>query len=228
MRRIINSLLLVLHWPFQLLRKTKTNSFVGGLMFGAIFSLVINVLTIQIQEVINRQRALEALENEMVVNLVHANNIINKYERLFGSGEHINYFYYSTPYSTDFWSQSGESLRYISQIGGQTQAGLMVYNTYILRNANAAVARANSILILDYPSCFTEELFFMEDDARCLNLVNTILTFEKFAADLVLEYGEEVLDNFRPTKDRLNSTLLRFLLGTEAVGILSETPHYSP
>lgn len=42
------------------LKKGKLSSFLGGLIIGALFSLVVNIITVHVQETITRQIYLEA------------------------------------------------------------------------------------------------------------------------------------------------------------------------
>ncbi len=64
MKKVFSNVFLVFVYPLSFLRKMKVNNFLGGLILGAVISLIVNVATVQIQEKINKQRILEAVENE--------------------------------------------------------------------------------------------------------------------------------------------------------------------
>jgi len=221
MKKVFSSLLLVLIWPFRFLKKSKIDNFVGGLIFGAVFSLVVNILTVQIQEVINKQRTLEAIENEIVINVMQANNIIKSYDDSLKNASPINYFYYSPPYSVDFWTQSGDALRYIAQLDHGVQVRVTLLYDIIFKNANGQVSRTNDIINKDLSKCFDSNFVYKIDDDFCSKLNSTIRTSENLAAELVSQHGNETLDYFHPTEDRLNSWLLKLLLGSKSLIILS-------
>lgn len=221
MKKIINSLLLVLIWPFKFLKKSKFDNFVGGLIFGAIFSLVVNIVTVQIQEEINKQRALEALENEIMINVLQANEIKKTNDEASKKHTPINFFYYSPTYSIDFWTQSSEPLRYTAQLEQDVQGRIMVLYSSIFKNANGYVNRTNNLIEQELPGCFTDDFEYKQNDSHCVKLEATIRTSENLAADIVSQYGNEVLGYFHPTQDRLKSWFLRLLMGTKSTRILS-------
>jgi hypothetical protein len=221
MRKVISSLLLVVGWPFRFLKKSKFDNFVGGLIFGAVFSLVVNIITVQIQEEINKQRALEALENEIMINVLQANNITKTNDEASKNNTPINFFYYSPTYSIDFWTQSSEPLRYTAQLDQDIQGRIMVLYSSIFKNANGYVNRTNNLIEQELPNCFTDNFVYKQSDNNCIKLEATIRTSENLAADLVSQYGNEVLGYFHPTQDRLKSWPLRLLMGTKSTRILS-------
>ncbi|MFH1792140.1 MAG: hypothetical protein ABH819_00665 [Patescibacteria group bacterium] len=221
MKKIVSSLLLVVTWPFKFLKKSKFDNFVGGLIFGAVFSLVVNIITVQIQEKINKQRALEGLENEIMINVLQANNIIKTNDEASKNNTPINFFYYSPTYSIDFWTQSSEPLRYSAQLDQDIQSGIMVLYSSIFKNANGYVNRTNNLIDQELPKCFTDNFVYKHDDNSCVMLEATIRTSENLAADLVSQYGNEVLSYFHPTQDRLNNWFLKALMGGKSMRILS-------
>lgn len=75
-KKVWSNIVLLFSFPVKLLKKSKFDNFVGGLIFGALFSLVVNVATVKIQEDINKQRALEAIEREMIFHTITANKKI--------------------------------------------------------------------------------------------------------------------------------------------------------
>ncbi len=93
MKKVFSSLILAVTFPVKLLKKTKVDNFVGGLIFGAIFSLVVNIVTVQIQETIQKQRILEAVENEILTNTLTANQIAKQNQDKIDKKEALNVFY---------------------------------------------------------------------------------------------------------------------------------------
>jgi len=222
MKKILSSLLLVFTFPFRSLKKSKIDNFVGGLIFGAIFSLLVNIFTVQIQELINKQRALEALENEIMFNILQVNNIVKQNSDTSKKDEPLNYFYYSPPYSVDFWTQSSDPLRYIAQLDPEIQSAISSFYTIILKNSNELVDRANNIFKQEYIKCFNKDDFsYKNEDNECIRLQVIIQAHENMAAELVGKNAFDVLDYFHPTKDRLNSWYLRILMGDKSTRILS-------
>lgn len=221
MKKIVSSLLLIVIWPFRFLKKSKFDNFVSGLIFGAVFSLVVNIITVQIQEEINKQRALEALENEIMINVLQANNIIKTNDEASKNNTPINFFYYSPTYSIDFWTQSSEPLRYTAQLDQDIQGKIMLLYSMIFKNANGYVNRTNNLIEEELPKCFTDNLVYKQDDNNCIKLKDSIRVSENLAADLVSKFGNEVLNCFHPTQDRLKNWLLKLLMGTKSTKILS-------
>lgn len=76
MKKVWTSITLLFSYPFLVLKNTKIDNFVGGLIVGAIFSLIVNIATVKVQEDINKQRALEALEREMIFHTITAKSLI--------------------------------------------------------------------------------------------------------------------------------------------------------
>lgn len=221
MKKIVNSLLLILTWPFKFLKRSKFDNFVGGLIFGAVFSLVVNIVTVQIQEEINKQRALEALENEIMINVLQANNIIKTNNEALQNNKPLNFFYYSPTYSVDFWTQSSEPLRYTAQLDQDVQGRIMVLYSSVFKNANGNVNRTNNLIEQELPKCFTNNFVYKQNDNNCVNLEANVRASENLAAELVSQFGNEVLSYFHPTQDRLKSWPLRLLMGTKSTRILS-------
>ena len=221
MKKIFSQIFLIFQLPIKFFRKSKFDNFIGGLMFGAVFSLVVNIITVQIQEELNKQRALEALENEIMINVLQANNIIKTNDEATMNKTPINYFYYSPPYSIDFWTQSSEPLRYTAQLDQDIQGRIMLLYSSIFKNANGSVNRANNLIERELPNCFTDDIVYKQNDFNCQKLEINIRTSENYAASLVSKVGKEVLSYFHPTQDRLNNWFLRLLMGTKSTRVLS-------
>lgn len=219
MKRSVNSVLILLTWPFRLFRKTKVDNFVGGLIFGAIFSLIVNVLTVQLQEMIQRQRILEAVENEITNNTLRANSIAQQEHN---TKESYNPFYTIQRYSKDIWGQSSEPLQYISQLDQQTQIIISNYYSTTVPLTNAMLDRLERVTDEKLENCITyDATSFVKDNEECKTWNNLRLELEKSTAVEMANQGLEVMNKFHPTKDRLNSPLLKLILGSQSTRILS-------
>ena len=217
MKKVFSSLILVVAWPFKYLKRFKLDNFVGGLIFGAIFSLIVNVVTVQIQETIQRQRTYEAIEKEILGNLVTASQTLDRNKPNIEKFEPLNMFYVSAGYSDDFWSQSSEAISYISQLDVEKQSFLVIYYTNTIRNANLLIAKANK-LIDDYTTyCFpiggTTPSNRVEE---CKVKSYVIYSTENLAAESVLQESNKALNVFTPTSDKLNNWFLKFLVGNSS------------
>lgn len=219
MKKIINSLLLTLFWPFRLLKKSKFDNFIGGLVFGAIFSLVVNVVTVQLQEKIQKQHILEAVENEILNNTLRANYIS---QLNYKGNETFNPFYTMQRYAKDLWEQSSEPLQYISQLDQQTQIIVTGYYTYTIPANNGALDRLEKITDEKLINCtnFDNTLSVAEKE-KCTTWNNIKLEIEKSTATEMAKQGFAVMKVFHPTQDRLNSLLLKFLMGDKTTRVLS-------
>lgn len=221
MKKILSSLILIFITPLKWIKRLKFNSFVGGLIFGAIFSLIVNIATVQVQELITKQRTLEAIENEIMLNVLQANNILEKNLNEAKNNKHINYFYYSRTYSNDFWAQSSEGLRYVAQLDPDIQGKIMLFYNLLIRETNGLIERTNDLLKQLFSKCFTSKLVFMENATECIKLEYEIRTLENMGAEIVSKHGIEVLQEFNPTQERLNKWYLRLLMGSKSAKILS-------
>ena len=123
MKKVFSSLLLVFSIPLSLLKKTKWDNFVGGLIFGAVFSLVVNVATVQVQQTIDKQRTLEALEAEILFHGLTANNVMKENSQQVADRKRPNYFRVASYYPDDVWKNS-DVVNYIMEIDPKVQAML--------------------------------------------------------------------------------------------------------
>jgi hypothetical protein len=218
MKKIFNSLVLLFIFPLRSLKKTRIDNFLGGLIIGALFSLAVNIITVQIQEIVNKQRVLESIENEINLNHLQANNKISTNNMGMEKDEYVNYFYTSPHYSSDFWTQSSDSLRYVTQLDSDIQASIMLYYSLIIRNSNLLVNKSNNIINREYENCFNTytEIDLLKSE-ECLFISDKIRQAENIAAQLVQDYSSDLLEVFHPTKDRQNNRFLKILLGDKAV-----------
>lgn len=214
MKKVFNNLLLIFISPFRFIRKSKIDNFVGGLIFGAFFSLVVNVVTVQIQENIQRQRTYEAIEREVMGNLVMASQTLDRNKALMENLEPINVFYVSADYSDDFWSQSSEAISYVAQLDRDTQSHLLVYYTNTIRNANLQTTKANKLIDEFTIYCYenlTAIPAYKTDECKVRSYM--IYLYENLAAEQVLKESDAVLNVFTPTKNRVSSRYLKLLMG---------------
>lgn len=203
----------------QMFRRLKVNSFVGGLIFGAIFSLIVNVITIQIQELVQKQRVLEAVEGEIAFNARFAARIIDNNTKKIADNELPNFFDTRPQYVTKVWGTS-EALKYIVQLPPTVQATLGSYYDVLLIGHNTVLVKYEELGNTFLSNCFGATLTGLQQ-TECLEWNKVILSGEIETAKKVGEESIKLLETFHPTRDRLSNWLLRFLLGTEAVGSLA-------
>ncbi len=209
-------------------RKIKLDNFVGGLIFGAIFSLVVNIFTVQFQESISKQRSLEALEREIAQHLLDSDQVFNELQTIRDTKKNNKLYYYPNAMyktlDTAIWD-SGESSKYVFELEPSLSAELTTYFSAVVKPQNS--------LIKD-----TQEQYKKIYEARC-DLVNQFLdpnyiVDNNFCLDVTIKFMElidqsyanndvhasELLDKFHPTQDRLDSKLLKFVLGDKSVEML--------
>ncbi|OGC68605.1 hypothetical protein A2415_01175 [candidate division WWE3 bacterium RIFOXYC1_FULL_39_7] len=221
MKRAFSSLGLMFLFPLQLVKKLSKDNFVSGLIFGAIFSLVVNLITVQVQEEISKQRTLEAIENEINLNFLQAKNVKETNDKALEKHDPLNYYHRSVEYSSDLWSQSSDPIRYVAQLDSNTQSLILLYYSIIVKNSNNIVRRVNDVFNQQYVNCFTVNLEFKSSNKDCITIGDTIRGGENVVAELMRENSQLVLENFHPTKDRLNSWFLRLMMGDKSVRVLS-------
>jgi hypothetical protein len=223
MKRIFSNFSLILLFPFRLIKKASKDNFVGGVVFGAVFSLVVNVITVQIQEQISKQRILEALENEIVNNLLIAEQVINTNKDIVEKNEDANPFHSLRKYSRDLWEQSTEPLQYVAQLDPTIQTKVILYYTNTLVNENNTLDRINDISNNSVRDCFgTFKLLNDEEKDICRKYYHNMLNLESNVASQIFTDSSEVLKYFKPTSERMKNPLLRFIMGSKATKILSE------
>ena len=217
MKKIFNSLFLLIVYPIKLLRRSKFDNFVGGLMFGALFSLFVNVITIQLQEVIQRQRILEAVEQEIVGNLLQANNYITFVNDEIEGKKSPNIYYSIPTYEDRVWNNA-EALKYVVQLEPTIQTKLILYYRITVAWQNRAIIKHNEIISQELADCF---LNVPESNIEnCQLTYYSLLNAEVDSADSMFNDSKALLDLFHPTQDRLKNPLLRFFLGKNSMRIL--------
>lgn len=219
MKKIFSSLILVITFPVKLLKKSKIDNFVGGLIFGAVFSLIVNVVTVRIQEIVQRQHILEAVENEITNNTLIANYIS---QQTYDINKEYNPFYTIQKYSKDIWEQSSEPLQYISQLDQQTQIAVMGYYTTTVPLNNGMLNKLERITDEKLSNCIDFENILSETEKiKCSDSNNFMLELEKSTATEMAKQGFNLMEVFHPTKDRLDNWFLKLIMGTKSTRILS-------
>jgi hypothetical protein len=197
-------------------------SFASGIIFGAIFSLLVNIITIQVQETIQKQRVLEAIENEIVENAIQSNFIINNNTERIKNNEKPNYYMPIQKYSDEVWGTS-EALKYIIHLDPETQGKLYSYYSVIIRNTNLAIDQDRELSKEKLGECYFdfEKTLTKEKTDLCSLIYIQILKNGTSSATLVGDHSFELLKSFHPTQDRLKNSLLRLLMGNKSIRILS-------
>ncbi|MDD3678961.1 MAG: hypothetical protein PHT36_01820 [Patescibacteria group bacterium] len=222
MNKVNQNIKQIFSYPLLLLKKFTKDTFVNGLIFGAIFSLVVNIITIQIQKSIQKQRIYEALENEILTNSIMAAAIMNENDRAIKDSVAPDYYHPSATYNNDVWG-SQEALKYIVQLDPDLQAELFsYYNPFILQvneTGQKDILLTNDAL----KNCYTEyESLNNLKKSACQRTYYNFLENESDTASSVHDWSEELLEKFHPTKDRLKNPILRLIMGKKAIGALAE------
>lgn len=222
MKKVFSNLLLTILFPIRLIKKIPKNSFVSGLVFGAILSLVVNVITVQVQETIQKQRILEAVENEILNNLFMSNNVLKFNPEYIKNNKAPNFIYTTKKYSRDLWEQSTEPLQYIAQLDRETQNKISIYYAFTIPQSNALVDKIDYFTRDKLSNCFLKfASLTVTENNDCKTTYATLLIFEQTPAGWVSKGSYELLQFFHPTKDRLNDPFLRLIMGNQSTRPLS-------
>lgn len=222
MKKIFSTLILIISYPIKLLRRSKFDNFVGGLIFGALFSLLVNIFTFQIQEIIQKQRILEALENEIVSNALTAEQIAVQNKKNIEDKSGYNPFSYLDRYSRDLWEQSSEPLQYIAQLDQSIQIPLLGYYSWTIPSQNGMLTRLENFTADKLKNCSPiGEVINVNDSDYCRQWNAVLLDSERsIALDVAVE-SFKLLKIFHPTRDRLNNWFLKLIMGNKSTKILS-------
>lgn len=222
MKRFISSTSTLFRVPKGIFKKIKFSGFVAGLIFGALFSLLVNIVTVQIQERVQRQHILEALENEILSNVLQSNNVISNFEKNYNGNELPNFFYVPRTYTRDLWEQSSEGLQYLAQLSPDVQTSVNIFYTVTLPAHNSLIERLRLLADQRLANCyFRESSLSDEEKQNCIAENKLIMELEFKTAGEVGTNGLEVLSKFHPTQDRLNNRFLRLLMGDKSIRVLS-------
>lgn len=210
--KIISSIATILSSVKQYFSK---NGFVGGIIFGAIFGLIVNMATVQLQDDIQGQRVLEAVENEVVSHLLQARSLIIDNDKKIEEYEELLLFNYFTPYSDRVWSTS-EGVKYISRLNPTLQGELSLYYRIIVQGNNNLIGVYGDYISGEILGC--EYKVAIEYEA-CKSLQKQQLRGEILSAEQIIKNSTKLLEDFHPTQDRLNSWLLKLFIGKDAPAI---------
>jgi hypothetical protein len=213
-----NSFKKIFSYPLLLFKKLGKDSFVNGLIWGAIFSLVVNVVTIQLQESLQKQRVFEAIENEIFTNLLTASAVMDENDTIIENEYNPDFYKLPAIYNDEVW-RSSEALKYIVQLDSDLQAELYAYyNPYILQINQ--IAEKDTVLAEEtLRDCyFSFDNLLASEQRECNEKYYEYLDAQSGAAYDVYEWSDELLNIFHPTQDRLNNPFLRLVMGKKAVG----------
>lgn len=198
---------------------SKLDTFVGGLMFGAIFSLLVNIATVKVQEDILKQRILESLEYEILNNVLTANSVLENNPKLRENNQKPNLFSRPSKYNDRVWNNT-EVLKYSVELKPEQQAALSAFYEVAVPGANYMVEKGESIADEKLKTCHFENKYTQD----CLEIYHLQLLIEEEAAKVVYSPSYKLLQDFHPTRDRLSSRWLKMLMGKEAIGALKVPP----
>lgn len=205
------------------LRATKIDNFLGGILVGALFSLIVNVITVQVQEVVDRQKYLEALEHEIMGHYIQSMGKGESILDLRENNQDANPYSFISRYDTSVW-ESGNASGYIYDLEPNIQSKVEGYYPYMVFPANRMLDRAEDAvnnLEEDYVRCILEE----RTDCVVLrkafdNSANYYEETQLTAVQMVNNSSYELMNEFHPTQDRLDSFVLRIFMGDHAQEIL--------
>lgn len=203
------------------LKKIEFNNFICGLIFGAIFSLLINLITVQIQETIQKQKILEAIENEILTNTLDAKNILEQNKEIITKKETPNIFHAFFKYSNDFWTQSTEPLQYIVQLNPDIQIEIAGYYSVVIKTRNNMIAKYEEIAKDKLKNCYDFSLLNQKEKDVCNLWYWDILDWEASTAKDIANNGFKLLEKFHPTQDRKKNILLKLFMGNQSIRVLS-------
>lgn len=214
----------------NVLYKFKPGGFIKGTVFGALFALAVNIVTMQTQEMINQQLYLESLELEIAGHFVDSYNISNEFQDLKVDESIPNYYFYPSIYESRVWN-SGEGLRYIVKLPPEIQALLMSYYDHTVFGHNKRKQMdydlmREKILV----NCFFEDYYKLssEDQENCRHGYYEYMRRETLEAGKLLDDSGNLLNYFQPTKQRLNNPVLKFLLGNKVLDFLENREQWIP
>lgn len=200
---------------FKAVRKIRFNSFVGGLLIGALFSLFINLVTVQFQEVILRQKYLESLEREIFSHLSQASTFTPPDDTDIESVA----FMHLQRYDSSVWN-SGNTLGYLYSLPLNVQSSIETYYRVIILGANrerdSAQSLFNNLYYKSIECPVTHEIEHCEQYANAIQFAtDQAISLRLSESQAVMERSSELLDNFHPSQDRVDSFILRTFMGNE-------------
>ncbi len=216
-RKIIATPFLLIRGVF---RKTRWDNFMGGLIFGAIFSLAVNIITVQVQESINQQLYLEALENEIGIHLLHSVQNTDKNKRIIDNSTPPNFYEQPFIYQTRVWNNS-DGLRYLVKLNPEVQLAISAYYEYIVQPANGISIRNYELMDEKSKNCYWDfEILANNVKDQCVADYRSYLNVVNLGNLQIGEQSGDLLKIFHPTQDRLNDPIMRLLIGNKSVKFL--------
>lgn len=219
--QVFSNLLLLNQKLKTFLKNNKADNFIGGLVIGAIFSLIVNIFTVQLQETINKQKYYEALEYEISSHLIEINRFAENYIDANMQG---NIYNATLDFSTEVWD-SGLSSGYVFTLDQKTQAELIGYYSYL--DAMNKLIGSNSLAVEEMRSDYLKCIYLNNDEEDCEELEKGLKDLTQFrddnnfnSAKNVFERTENILNSFHPTKDRIEDPILKWLMGDKAMELL--------
>lgn len=210
----------------MLLKRTKIDNFVGGLIIGAIFSLAVNLLTVQTQEIISKQRTLEAIEREITFHALTVSSLVNEERRIATSSGVIQLNVdgvMAKRFSTKIWDNP-EVYKYLLEVDPNSSAKIDVYYSVMVNEMNRLLEENYQYYQELYKPCRPFYTLITSKNNQSKEYCNMIaynsIQLQADIATNLLNTTTDVKNSFHPTKDRLNNIFLRVLLGNQTVNIL--------
>lgn len=229
MKRIISTVHYLVRLPlglFQQIKKIKFDTFLGGLIFGAIFSLFVNIMTVKIQGNIDRQRVLEALEREITYHLLDAGNVYSEFNRIseYKGNNPINAdLTLSKKFSTRIWDNT-EAAKYLLELDPNTASNVEVYYEVTVKSVNNLLQRNLESYIQLHKSCEPFYKLLTNNEPQSIEYCNLVtrdsLQAQAMIVGPIVDNIKTVKELFRPTQKRLQSPFLKLLMGDKSVEIL--------
>jgi len=198
-------------------KKIEAN-FVTGVLIGAIFSLLVNIITNQVGESISRQKSLEALEIEIADHHQMNSQMVNYYK----TGEYKKnnmHGYFEHKYMDNIW-RSLASTTFFYSLPPKTQGELLSYYGPIISSVNSTLSNDDQ-MVRNYHDIYAECSFGGGQCNKELDMYNKVADFytqdQDYWGIFVDKYDFELSKYFHPTLDRLNNPILSFLMGKEAL-----------
>jgi hypothetical protein len=222
MKKITSSFVIFIAAPIKFIKKIKLDNFLGGLILGAVFSLIVNVVTVKITDEIQKQRVLEAVENEIVNNELRAQEIITRDQGDITNNSTYNALIPIERYSRDIWQYSPVSLQFIAQLDPSLQSAIIGYYTISVPWDNSELENTDRLTSGQLSSCMLSETVKNPGDSvHCRAWNNVLLQGEMSAAQDMQKRSYDLLMIFHPTRDRLHNWFLKLIMGDKATKILS-------
>lgn len=206
----------ILEKPLQLIKKVFTKN---GLIITLLIGSLVSLISFKIEDQVKRQRYLELLQIEIRMNYLTASDIARKLSNQ-GSINNFNVF------SSDVFKAGLES-GYILTIPQHLQSEMYAIYTVGIPEINNIIYHQTTLIeqveyewelcILDQalnPSLSCEKKKMLRDIAEH--------TYSQLRADVASHLERQLQnlsDDFNPAQERLDSPLLRLLMGGQILGI---------